>query len=136
MGNPWIEVELQFRASIVGIEMDLRRGILRPSLAVAKVTLDQGNMSDQIRLDYGSGTVQSDHQPHNDHCSLPLSSVLCPADLPSPSGDNRGIQHLLSDQSASSHFQSPSVFCTRVSVFSNESSAKFHLACIHPPRFF
>ena len=45
--------------------------------------VDQGNMSDQIRLDYGSGTVQSDYQPHN-HRSLPPSFVSCPADLPSP----------------------------------------------------
>jgi len=60
--------------------------------------LDQGNMSDQIRLDYRSGTVQSDHQPHNHYRFLPLSTVSCPADLLSPSGDNRGIRHLLSDQ--------------------------------------
>jgi hypothetical protein len=46
--------------------------------------MDQGNMSDRIRLDYGSGTVQSDHQPHNHDRSLPPSSVSCPADLPSP----------------------------------------------------
>jgi hypothetical protein len=50
--------------------------------------MDQGNMSDRIRLDCGSGTVQSDHQPHNHHRSLPPSSVSCPADLPSPAGMN------------------------------------------------
>jgi hypothetical protein len=46
--------------------------------------MDQGNMSDRIRLDYGSGTVQSDHQPHNHNRFLPPSFVSCPADLPSP----------------------------------------------------
>jgi len=46
--------------------------------------MDQGNVSDRIRLDYGSATVQSDRQPHNDHRFLPLSTVSCPADLPSP----------------------------------------------------
>ena len=38
MGSPWIEVQLQFSASIVRIEMDSRRGISGPSLAVAEMT--------------------------------------------------------------------------------------------------
>ena len=44
-----------------------------------RAALDQGNVSDQIRLDYGSGVRSS----HNNRSLLP-SFVSCPADLPSP----------------------------------------------------
>jgi hypothetical protein len=68
-------------------------------------TLDQGNVLDRIRLDYGSGTVQSDRQPHNHHRSLPPSSVSCPADLPSPTrggiySDHSSLQSILAPSTA------------------------------------
>jgi len=38
MRSPWIEVELQFSASMVEIELGPRRGISEPLLAVAEMT--------------------------------------------------------------------------------------------------
>src|SRR5258708_2709436 len=72
-------------------------------------------MSDRIRLDYGSGTVQSDHQPHNHHRLLPPSIVSCPAVLPSPFGDNRGIRHY-------AFGPAPALLQLQFSVFSLQSS--------------
>jgi hypothetical protein len=81
--------------------------------------LDQGNVLDRIRLDYGSGTVQSDRQPHNHHRSLPPSSVSCPADLPSPM--------YLSPPS----LQPERVSWTFTSTFSRLACSQYHLCTIY-----